>query len=139
MILFLCAQDLHLFWLGLIQEKTMVNLESLAISPETYLSEVDHFLRKVQIKPEQLAGVCVVVGPGSFTSSRISLTIANTLHFVFQIPLFVLTNPDHLPPQELIALQGCGKQVSNDEYATPAYDRPPHITMPRGDKMLDSR
>ncbi len=138
MILFLGAQDLSFFWLGLIEGLQFIRLEKYSVSPEGYLMQIDHFLLKQGQQSKDLEGICVVTGPGSFTASRISLTIANTLHFVHGTPLFVLENPDHLAPTELLSSQGLGSSVTSEQFAHVSYDRPPHITQPRGDKSLDS-
>jgi hypothetical protein len=134
MILFLCAQDLHSIWLGLIVDQAFASLKEFPVVPERYLFELDQFLSKHNVQPSDLIGICLVTGPGSFTSSRISLTIANTLHFVHKIPLFTLENPQHLSPRELLAAKGIGNPVKTQEYAHVSYDRPAHITKPRWDK-----
>ncbi len=134
MILFLSAQDLHSIWLGLIGNSTLVVLENHAASPEQYLSTLDQFLSHHRLSAQELEGICLVTGPGSFTSSRVSLTIANTLQFVHQIPLFTLENPDHLSPRELLLATGLGNPVTPGDFAHVFYERPPHITSPRGDK-----
>lgn len=137
MMLFVCAQDLQFFWIGLIKNSIFVALEKCPVQPEGYLKEIDQLLRAHALAASELDGLCVVTGPGSFTSSRVSLTIANTIHFVHKIPFFILENPDHLEPNELLEKNGMGSQVNSTDFAHPFYDRPAHITQPRGDKRLD--
>ncbi|MBM5789585.1 hypothetical protein FJZ23_00610 [Candidatus Parcubacteria bacterium] len=139
MTLFLCAQDLEWFWLGLIRDESFFVLERVTAPPERYLSELHRFLHAHGWKPEDLAGVSVVRGPGSFTASRVSLTLANTLHFAFRIPLHILANPDSLAPAELLARHGVGEQLSVGTFAAPFYSGPARITVPKaGDKALDT-
>lgn len=136
MILFLSAQDLRSVLIGLIDGSEFVRLKEQETTPEGYLKTLNDFL--VDKRISDLKGVCLVTGPGSFTSNRIILTIANTLHFVHNLPLYTLENPDHLPPKELICQKGIGNALNLKEFAHVAYDRPPHITQSRGDKSLDS-
>lgn len=128
MILFFSAQDLQTCWIGLIEKDSFQTLESSAVPPEQYLRTVNQFLSQQNLLPEQLSGIYVVTGPGSFTSSRISLTIANTLHFVHQIPLFVLQNPENLHPAYLLKRAEGILPLADQEYAHAFYNRPPHIT-----------
>ncbi len=139
MILFLCAQDLHRFWIGLIRDGGSVKvMEEQAAPPERYLSVIDHFLKSQEVTLDQLSGISLVTGPGSFTSTRVSLTIANALHFGKKIPLYVQQNPERLHPEQLLKQQGIGEALPCESYASAAYDRPAHITRPRGDKSLES-
>lgn len=137
MTLFLCAQDLRSIWIGLLKDQTFVVLEELPVPPEGYLLALDRFLKVHQQPLETVQGLCVVTGPGSFTASRVSLTIVNTLHFVYRLPLFVLTNPDRQHPERLVAEYGLGQALGVDVYAEASYDRPPHLTTPRGDNRLE--
>lgn len=131
-MLFLCAQDLQSIWLGLIEDTEFIRLEERAVPPEGYLNALDHFFKDIRFS--DLKGVSFVTGPGSFTSSRIILTIANTLHFVHSLPLYTLENPEHLHPMELVKQKGIGNPINHADFAYATYDRPPHITRPFGDK-----
>ena len=128
MILFLCAQDLGFFWLGLIKDQSFVVLEKIYGSPEDILKNLDEFIITNNIDINKLDGISIVSGPGSFTASRLSLMIANGLRFTKSIPIFVLENPAKLDPGTLIKENGIGKQLSDNAYVVPAYDRPPHVT-----------
>lgn len=128
MILFLSAQDLQTCWMGLVEHDLFRTLESYAVPPEQYLQTLNQFLSQHHLLPEQLSGMYVVTGPGSFTSSRISLTIANTLHFVHQIPLHVLQNPENLHPADLLKRSEGILAVADQEYAHSFYNRPPHTS-----------
>jgi len=126
MILFICAQDLGFFWLGLIQDQSFVTLEKINSSPEDILKKLDEFIITNKIDFNKLDGISIVSGPGSFTASRLSLMIANGLHFTKSIPIFVLENPSKLDPTTLIKENGIGKSAL--DYVVPTYDRPPHVT-----------
>lgn len=138
MILFLDGHDLRLLTIGLLEKGVFSILETVEAAPEEYLARLDHFLASYQIRLQTLEGISIVTGPGSFTSSRISLTIANTLHFVHKLPIFALENPSQLPSRELVERFGIGSALSEGAYARPFYERPPHITSPTGgDKSLE--
>jgi len=128
MKLFVCAQDLGFFWIGLFSHQSFTILEKKEVAPERYLFSLDQFLKEHSIILKNLEGVIIVTGPGSFTSSRISLTIVNGIHFSHQIPLFTLSNPEYLPPEELMRRTHAIHLASPDEYAHVSYARPAHIT-----------
>jgi len=54
------------------------------------LSSVDDFLNLQNVKKEEIGGIMVVVGAGSFTSTRIGCVVANTFAYVLQIPLLAI-------------------------------------------------
>lgn len=51
------------------------------------LPMIDEILKKHKVKPENLSGIQINTGPGSFTGLRIGLAIANALSFVLKIPI----------------------------------------------------
>ena len=96
--------------------------------PEKYLHSLDETLKEWGvIDKQEFEGVIVVTGPGSFTASRVSTTIANGFAFTRSIPVIGLSNPNHLDLESLLSL--------NDEVNTgvhfviPTYNRPPSITV----------
>lgn len=133
MKLFLCAQELRSWWIGLFDEHAFFSLKHFEVSPEHYLEQLDQFLSRHEQSKQTLSGVCIVNGPGAFTSTRISLMIANTLKFVYDLPLFVLSNPNHLLPVNLLASLQFAPPRSVDRFAHAYYEKPPHITSPHGD------
>lgn len=48
---------------------------------------IEQLLKKHQLTPQDLTGIEVQVGPGSFTGLRVGITIANTLGSELQIPV----------------------------------------------------
>lgn len=121
MILFICAQDIKFFWLGLIKDNSFAVLEKIDGSPEDQLKSLDEFLKKNNVSVDQITGISVVSGPGSFTANRVGITIVNALHFTKSIPVFVLENSDFLTPEQLIKERGIGKQLLSDQFAIPSY------------------
>lgn len=51
------------------------------------LPMIDKILKKHSLKQEDLSGIRINTGPGSFTGLRVGLAIANALSFVLKIPV----------------------------------------------------
>lgn len=130
MKLFLCAQNLWEIWIGLTQNEKFTTLIRFDSPPEQYLCKLNQFVLEQSIDLPSLKGISIVTGPGSFTASRISLTMANTLHFIYGFPIFVLENEENLSPNDLWQKKGFGRCLAVNEYAHPYYHRGPHITKP---------
>jgi tRNA threonylcarbamoyladenosine biosynthesis protein TsaB len=75
---------------------------------------------------DDLEGLVVFRGPGSFTGLRIGLSVANALAFSLQIPIMATNNENWL--QAGISALAQGK---NAKLAMPEYGSPPHITLPK--------
>lgn len=54
-------------------------------------------------KVESIGGIMVVVGVGSFTSTRVACVVANTFGYVLQIPLLAISKEQSQDPQKLIS------------------------------------
>ncbi len=54
---------------------------------QVLLPLIDEVLKKNKIKIEDLNEIKVSEGPGSFTGIRVGITIANTLGWLFDIPV----------------------------------------------------
>ena len=75
---------------------------------------------------DQLKGVMVYKGPGSFTGLRIGITVANAIAYGKSIAIVGVAGDDWLA-------NGVSRLNSgaNDEIALPEYGAAPHITPPR--------
>lgn len=51
------------------------------------LSLIDEICKNSGITLEQISGIVVFEGPGSYTGLRISISVANTLAYSYQIPV----------------------------------------------------
>ena len=126
MYLFLASQDLTTLDLCLFDQAGITHQTHLSSTPESFLFSLDQTLSSWGVVLDAIKGIVVVSGPGSFTSSRLSVIIANAIAFRFGLPLLGVPNPDRLTPEELI------KQVDLSElkevFVQPVYDRPPFIT-----------
>lgn len=125
MDLFLCAQDIQFITFGLVKDGVCFHEQALDASPEQYLNLLNRFFSEQKMSSSDIKRIIVVNGPGSFTASRVSVTIANTFAFVHQIPLVALENPDRLSCAELILRV---QEFPEHAFVVPVYDRPPHIT-----------
>lgn len=75
---------------------------------------------------DQLKGVIVYKGPGSFTGLRIGITVANAIAYGKSIAIVGVAGDDWLA-NGVSRLNG----GANDEIALPEYGAAPHITPPR--------
>ncbi len=57
---------------------------------DSLIEKIDELLEKHQIPYKNLSGMVVVRGPGSFTGTRVTTLVANTLAVSYNIPLFPL-------------------------------------------------
>lgn len=55
---------------------------------EMMVTEVDNILKKNKIEKEELDGVVVGIGPGSYTGVRIGVTIAKTIAYALKIKIY---------------------------------------------------
>jgi tRNA threonylcarbamoyladenosine biosynthesis protein TsaB len=62
----------------------------------TVLEDVDALLRRGGVRPSQLEGIAVGVGPGSFTGLRMGLATARALAFALDIPVAGVSTLDAL-------------------------------------------
>ena len=75
---------------------------------------------------QQLSGVVVFRGPGSFTGLRIGITTANTIAYAETLPIVGETGDQWLA-QGLKRLQA----GESDKMILPEYGADPHITAPK--------
>jgi len=93
---------------------------------ETLNSKIGEILNKSSIAYEDLGGVAVFKGPGSFTGLRIGMSAANALAYAQDIPIVTASGEDWIA-QAIKAI----RSGQNDKIATPEYGSPAHITQPR--------
>jgi len=79
------------------------------------LQVIDSFLKSNKKTTADINGMMVVVGEGSFTSTRLAVTVANSVAYVKQIPLLAISKEQASDPQALIeevARQPIGQYLS---------------------------
>lgn len=62
------------------------NITKLKLS-QTLLSEINLLLRRNRVSFEDLKGIIVVQGPGSFTGLRVGISVANSLGYGLETPV----------------------------------------------------
>lgn len=80
-------------------------------------------LASADVSLNDLKGIVVFKGPGSFTGLRIGLSVANALAYSLRIPIVGRTGEDWID-QGIKAL----KENVNEETVLPEYGALPHIT-----------
>ena len=123
--LVIAGQDIRELSVGLSKDGAIVETRTLVSSPETYLRDVAQALEDWKITLDDLDAIAVVTGPGSFTSSRVSVMIANGIAFAKNIPVIGIPNVERV---DFAALMIPTTLPPVDQFAVPIYDRPPHIT-----------
>lgn len=68
------------------------NYEAWQCQSEHMVPEIDNLMDKYHIKKEQISSIIVAIGPGSYTGIRISLTIAKTISYALNIPIFPVSS-----------------------------------------------
>lgn len=101
------------------------------------LAEIKEFLAENDANWQNLRGICVFTGPGSFTGLRIGVTVANTLADSLKIPIIGEKNSDgsknngeNLENWREIALEKLNSGT-DDKIALPFYGAEANITKPR--------
>lgn len=90
------------------------------------LQEIEHFLTTHGIGFQQLTGLFVFEGPGSFTGLRIGVTVMNTLAYTLEIPI-VSTRGDQWQEDAVKRL----KSGEKDAIVLPVYGADARITQPK--------
>lgn len=93
---------------------------------ETIHTKIEEILNKSSISIEQLGGIVVFSGPGSFTGLRIGLSVGNTLAYSLGIPVVGQQDPSWLGNGIADLLAG-----KNDVVAKAHYGQPAKTTKPR--------
>jgi|SRR3990167_4420139 len=132
MILGLCAQEIHKLSIASYSSQGIGFFEEREAPPELFLSSLVEVLKKQNRDFASLEALFVITGPGSFTATRIIVAIANTLGFVYRIPLIGKEKP--LTDSFIVFLEEEAKKIDIKKIPhtilEPAYDRPPNITPP---------
>lgn len=107
-------------------------IESHFTQSEKLLPRVESLMKKNRTSAQDIAAICVVAGPGGFTSLRIGVVTADTLGFAWHKPVISIRTADYEARSGLRrgALVRCTR-AGKDSQVLPQYGRPPHITKPK--------
>lgn len=92
---------------------------------EELLQRVDDLFKEGKTRARDLAGIIVVVGPGSFTALRAACVIANTMAYVEKLPLYGFKRSEYDELADLLKKTRTKKQKS---YLEPFYGKAPKIS-----------
>lgn len=93
---------------------------------DTLLERIEQLLERNNCSRQDVRGIVVFQGPGSFTGLRIGITVANTLAYAWGIPITAAQGEDWLQAGRA-ALQ----DTQDPTVVTPEYGAPARITQPR--------
>ena len=93
---------------------------------ETLNSKIEEILNKSSISYQNLDGIAIFKGPGSFTGLRIGMSVANSLAFGLGIPIIAKSGENWLEQATMDLNSG-----KNDHTAAPDYGAAVHITRPK--------
>jgi len=125
MFLLLDPSNKDLIHLALFDEKATKWYECAGKNREL-LQSVDSFFTEEGVAKESLQGIMVVVGAGSFTSTRIAAVIANVFGYVQGLPLLAITKEEANDTQALIPTL---IQEPALQYISAAYSGEPNIRL----------
>lgn len=93
---------------------------------ETIHTKIKELLESQGRGLEELKGLVVFQGPGSFTGLRIGLSVANALAYGLHVPIAAASGSTWVE-------KGTGRLArgENDQLALPEYGALPHITLPK--------
>ncbi len=104
-----------------------VHVAEYAGNNRQVLTHIDEYLAKQEILPQDVQGILVVVGEGSFTSTRIAVTVANTFAYVNHIPVLAISSAQGT------RVQACIPDLlaqTSGQYVSATYSSAPHINLP---------
>jgi tRNA A37 threonylcarbamoyladenosine modification protein TsaB len=127
-LLAICSQDINSITLGLKKDGDFIERQFDDIQPDDQLKMIDIFLSEQNALLDDLTGIVVVTGPGSFTASRTSVVIANTIGFTKSIPIWGVENVERHSLADVVQSIDFSKLPEIHHFVSPSYDRPARIT-----------
>lgn len=85
------------------------------------LENIQKLLKKRHKKIEDIRAIIVNQGPGSYTGTRVGITIANTLGWALRIPVSGYTNENLADIARKISKKIKNGQLPSDHFPTPKY------------------
>lgn len=114
---------------------------------EKLLPTTNQLLRKNKLKLNQLSGIIVANGQGSFSSLRLGITVANVLGYALGLPVIsrdlktkntaskvtAAENKDLIAEQQRLAAQ-----PKTFSLVLPQYEQEPNISLPKKKATVDN-
>lgn len=129
MILYINTCEKEKIQLALIkkQEVFLLNKNVGNKQSENLLNLLNKFLKSKKVKLEKLQKIIVNTGPGSFTSVRIGVVLANTLSYSLKISVVGISNKKLENIKDFIDM--CNLKP-DQEFVKPHYYKEANITKP---------
>ena len=67
-----------------------ISIQGALMHSETLMPHIETALRMARVKKEEIEGITVSIGPGSFTGLRIGLAVAKMMAYALHIPLIAV-------------------------------------------------
>ncbi|TAK03889.1 hypothetical protein EPO34_01895 [Patescibacteria group bacterium] len=134
--LVISAQDIRRISIGWMEDGKLARTTEVEAEPERYLAAIDETLASWGCDLADAGRVCVVTGPGAFTASRMSVTIANAIAFARNIPVFGIANEEKKSLEQLMGSGAFNRPTPGVGFVSPVYDRPPNITLPKSSNVI---
>lgn len=93
---------------------------------ETIHTKIEEILNKLSISLDDIEGIAVFKGPGSFTGLRIGFSVANALAYSLNVPV-VATNGSDWASRSVKKLE----KDLNERIALPEYGAQPRTAKPK--------
>lgn len=93
---------------------------------DTLITKIDQFLVSQKLGKDDLVGLVVFTGSGSFTGLRIGATVVNALAYNLKLPVVKASGDDWL---KAVAQKLELTQIG--DFVVPDYDGEPNITKPK--------
>ena len=110
---------------GVLAEKEYLTNARLS---QHFLSWIDEFLSEHSVKKEDLKGLAVVKGPGSFMTLRVVISTSNALGYALDIPVLGVEKNEGFSKKMIEGLVETGNFKGP---VAPYYKEPPKITAPK--------
>ena len=128
-VLAILSQDIKKLSLAWWQDGVIIDEQDYRVEPDEHLTVLQDFLLKNKKNIKDVQKIFVVVGPGSFTASRISVTLANILAWAKGLLIFPFENKDEKTLKQILSEQDLETLAWQKPPVLPVYNRAPNITL----------
>lgn len=137
MILYVNGQDINYITFGVLGTPGEPPIRTVHVGPEEHLKELVDFLDDNNTRVADIKQIVAVVGPGSATSLRTSLSIINTIRFVSNVELIGIQK--NVLEQDIDTIKNFNNTkiipVSRGEMLIPIYSQAAKITPSKKDVL----
>lgn len=122
-------------WIALADEAGLASVVSVTPEGNGHMDPligIERGLKENGVTMESLKGIVVNSGPGTFSSLRSGIVVANTLSFGLRIPVVGIPMPDERPVPQIAALGIIEvKKAKVGDIVSPEYGSEPNISQPK--------